>query len=183
MVVWEWKVLILQQIILIQGEASMSSCKWTGFEEDLLYSATPPRRRVWTRSTLKAVKLLRDISASSTDVVSHVSVKALIDGSLEDISKLSFVSLGSMKQELVSSIVTACRPPKNYECPISKLEFATETFCGHVEYGWSDSNYRRKLLCPICTDSLNRSYGRLSIHVGHQLQAWPPWYKFQVNKE
>ncbi len=65
--VWEGKVLILQQIISIPGEASMSSCTQTGLRENLIYGATPPPRRVWTRSALKAVKLLTEISASSND--------------------------------------------------------------------------------------------------------------------
>ncbi len=66
----------------------MSNFRRTGFREDLIYSATPPPRRVWTRSALRTVKLFRAISASSTDGVSHVSIKAMIDGSLEDINKL-----------------------------------------------------------------------------------------------
>ncbi len=72
----------------------MSSDRRAGFREDFIYSATPPPRRVWTRSALKTVKLLREISASSTGGVNHVSVKAMIVGSLEDINELSSASLG-----------------------------------------------------------------------------------------
>ncbi len=82
----EGKVLILQQIISIQGEASLSSCRRTGFRKALMYGATPPPRRVWTRSALKTVKLL-------TDGVSHVSVKSMIVGSLED-KQIEFGQLG-----------------------------------------------------------------------------------------
>ncbi len=78
----------------IGNNCSMISCRRTGFREDLVYSATAPLRRVWTRSALNTVKLLREISASSTIGVSHVSVKAMIDGSLEDIRKLISASLG-----------------------------------------------------------------------------------------
>ncbi len=73
----------------------MSRCRRTGFRVDLMHTTTPPQspRQVWTRSALKTVKLLREISSPLTDGVNHVSVKAMIDGSLEDISQLISASL------------------------------------------------------------------------------------------
>ncbi len=83
----------------------MSNLWQTGFREDLIYNATPPRRRVWTRSAQNTVKLVREISVSSTDGVNHVSVKAMIVGALEDISKLS----SAWRSE--KSVALTNRPP------------------------------------------------------------------------
>ncbi len=102
---------------------------------DLICSASSPQRRLWTWSALNTVKLLREISALSTDGVSYVKVKTTIDGSLEGISKLISASLGKREQQKASSTVMACLPPRNFEDPISELEFATETFCGQVGFG------------------------------------------------
>ncbi len=100
-------MVILRQINSIQGEASMSSCRRTGLRENLIYSATPPPRRVWTRSALKTFKLLTEISASSNDSVRHASVKIMVDGVLED-----FGHFGIEGQQLVSNTVMAGRSPK-----------------------------------------------------------------------
>ncbi len=75
---------IQQQIILIQGEASIYSYGQTGIRGDIIHSTTPPPRRVWTRLTLNTIRLfIRAISVSSTGGVSHVSIKETIEGSLE----------------------------------------------------------------------------------------------------
>ncbi len=107
----------------------MSNWRRTGFRRGCVYSITSIPQRVWTRPILNIVTTN---SASTTEGVGYVSLKATIACWFGGLKKSSSVGLEQREQQNMHHTLMVSHPLTSLRDPTAEPEFITESCCGPV---------------------------------------------------